>query len=124
MASASDLARVSKAQVLNLTTTGRKTGLSRTIEIWFAASGEMVYIMSGAGPKSNWVQNLVLNPTVTLAIEGKAFHGRARPLERRRDRPAWALAQRLFQEKYDWTIEAGVLPVEAHVQASPSPQPG
>ncbi len=124
MASTSDLARVSKAQVLYLTTTGRKSGLPRTIEIWFAASEDKVYIMSGAGAKSNWVQNLLLSPTVTLAIEGKAFHGRARPLERRRDRQAWVLAQRLFQEKYDWTIEAEVLPIEVHIQASRSPRPG
>lgn len=117
MSAFADLERLRSAQVLNLTTTGRKSGLPRTIEIWFAASEERVYIMSGAGKRSHWVQNLALDPAVSVAIEGQIFKGTARALDGRRDRKAWALAVRLFREKYDWTIGRGVLPVEVRIEA-------
>lgn len=116
MPSQSDLDRVGGAQVLDLTTTGRKSGLPRTIEIWFAAHDSRVFIMSGGGRNSHWVQNLLLKPQVAVTIEGITFQGMARTLDGRRDRAAWALGKRLFQEKYDWTIGRGVLPVEVELE--------
>lgn len=61
-----------------LTTTGRISGRSHTIEIWFALEGRTVYLLSGGGRRSDWVRNLLLAPEVTLRLRADTFRGRAR----------------------------------------------
>jgi deazaflavin-dependent oxidoreductase (nitroreductase family) len=61
-----------------LTTTGRKTGRSHTIEIWFALSGPVLYMLSGGGARSDWVRNIERDPEVTVRIGGRELAGRAR----------------------------------------------
>jgi deazaflavin-dependent oxidoreductase (nitroreductase family) len=51
-----------------LTTTGRVSGAIHTIEIWFAARGDRVYLLSGGGARSDWVRNIVREPRVGLRI--------------------------------------------------------
>jgi deazaflavin-dependent oxidoreductase (nitroreductase family) len=51
-----------------LTTTGRVTGRPHEIEIWFALHAGTVYVLSGGGDRSDWVRNLVADPSVTLRI--------------------------------------------------------
>ena len=80
-----------------LTTTGRTTGLPREIEIWFAHDGSTLYLLSGAGERSNWVRNLRRTPEVTVRIAGVELAGRARVVE---DAEEDARARRLLAEKY------------------------
>ncbi len=40
-----------------LTTTGRRTGGPHRIEIWYAADGDHLHLLSGGGRNSDWVQN-------------------------------------------------------------------
>ncbi len=61
-----------------LTTTGRKTGEPRTIEIWFAATGNRLYLLSGGQERSHWVKNLQKQPAVAVRIGESTFSGRAR----------------------------------------------
>jgi deazaflavin-dependent oxidoreductase (nitroreductase family) len=54
-----------------LTTTGRVTGDPHTIEIWFGmppGGGSALYLLSGGGDRSDWVRNILSNPSVTLRI--------------------------------------------------------
>lgn len=51
-----------------LTTTGRRSGRPHTVEIWFAVSGETIYLLSGSGGKSDWCRNLEAHPTASLRI--------------------------------------------------------
>jgi deazaflavin-dependent oxidoreductase (nitroreductase family) len=60
-----------------LTTTGRRTGEPRTIEIWFAEDEGTVYLLSGGGDRSDWVRNLRRDPRVWVRLGG--------PRELRRD---------------------------------------
>jgi len=55
-----------------LTTTGRKTGRPHRIEIWYAyaTAGDTIYLLAGGGQSSDWVQNLIANPTVLLEVDG------------------------------------------------------
>ena len=41
-----------------LTTRGRVTGEPHEIEIWFAIHGDTLYLLAGAGDRSDWVRNL------------------------------------------------------------------
>jgi deazaflavin-dependent oxidoreductase (nitroreductase family) len=65
-----------------LTTTGRKTGQPREIEIWFAAVGDTLYLMNGGSRRppgsSNWVRNAQADPKVRVRIGSESFIGEAR----------------------------------------------
>ena len=72
------LSQLSKEDYCYLTTTGRKSGLPREIEIWFGINGNSLYLLSGGGDKSQWVKNLLANPNVTVRIAKHNFNGIAR----------------------------------------------
>jgi deazaflavin-dependent oxidoreductase (nitroreductase family) len=81
-----------------LMTVGRRTGRPREIEIWFALEGETLYMLSGGRDRSNWVRNLIQEPSVSVRIGTETFPGRARvvPPDSEED----ALARRLLIDKY------------------------
>jgi deazaflavin-dependent oxidoreductase (nitroreductase family) len=80
-----------------LTTTGRHTGRSHRIEIWFALGETAAYLLSGGGDRSDWVRNLMISPDVVLQIGDEKRTTRARVV---RDADEDALARRLVLEKY------------------------
>lgn len=53
---------------LYLTTTGRKSGLPRSIEIWFVECAGRYYMVSGARERSNWVRNIAADGRVSFSI--------------------------------------------------------
>jgi deazaflavin-dependent oxidoreductase (nitroreductase family) len=73
-----------------LTTRGRVTGTPHEIEIWFAVDGATLYLLAGAGTRSDWVRNLQQHPAVTVRLRGVAYDATARvvddPTEDRRAR--------------------------------------
>jgi deazaflavin-dependent oxidoreductase (nitroreductase family) len=82
-----------------LTTTGRRTGEPRRIEIWFAAAddGEVIYLLAGGRERAGWVRNLRAEPRVTVEIAGRRFAGTAHVVD---DRAEDRTARRLVYEKY------------------------
>lgn len=64
-----------------LTTTGRRSGRPHRIEIWYAAEGETLYLLAGGGRSSDWVQNLLAEPTVLVELDGEGRRAQARVLE-------------------------------------------
>jgi deazaflavin-dependent oxidoreductase (nitroreductase family) len=61
-----------------LTTTGRVTGKPHEIEIWFGVKDSTIYLMSGGMDKSDWVRNLLKNPSVRIRVAGQTFAATAR----------------------------------------------
>lgn len=63
-----------------LTTTGRVTGRSHEIEIWYERSDHTIWLMAGAGHRSDWVRNLTADPTceIRLGYDGEPWPARAR----------------------------------------------
>jgi deazaflavin-dependent oxidoreductase (nitroreductase family) len=80
-----------------LTTTGRHTGSSHRIEIWFAIGDEDVYLLSGGGNRSDWVRNLMNSPEVVLEVGDVKRTTKARVVT---DPAEDAKARRLLAEKY------------------------
>lgn len=66
------------ARVAELTTTGRASGLPRTIEIWFAARSGTVYLLAGDGARASWVRNIVAQPRVRIRVGEVHITGRGR----------------------------------------------
>ncbi len=80
-----------------LTTTGRVSGRPHEIEIWFGLRNNALYLLSGGGDKSDWVKNLLKNPSVSVRIGKRAFAGTARLV---RDQAEEARARLLLAKKY------------------------
>ena len=83
-----------------LTTTGRITGRSHEIEIWFGIDGWTIYLLSGGRESSDWVRNIMRQAEVSARIGRREFAGRGRIVE---DTAEDALARRLLLEKYSPT---------------------
>lgn len=92
-------ARLAREPFCYLTTTGRRTGAPRRIEIWFAAaaSAPTVYLLAGAREQAGWVRNLMKEPRVTIEIGDRRLGGTARVLTAGDED---ATARRLVYEKY------------------------
>ena len=82
-----------------LTTTGRVSGRSHRIEIWFALHDDVVYLLSGGRGDADWVRNILVSPQVVLEIADVKRLTHARVVEPGTDEDA--LARLLLLEKYD-----------------------
>src|SRR5215831_11935083 len=89
-------------QFLYLATTGRRTGLPREIEIWFTRSGNRCYLVAETGERAQWVMNVRRDPRVGWRVGRRAFTGRARVVDRARDRGLAAAVQAASTAKYGW----------------------
>ena len=115
---ATDTDRLASFLTIDLTTKGRKSGLPRTVEIWwFRVDGRFV-ITGTPGPR-HWMANIVAKPRVTITVGGEVIEATAEVVEdaefRRRvfldPATRWYLSQSSLQELVD---EAPM--VEVHFQ--------
>ena len=100
---------------LYLTTTGRRSGLPRQIEIWFTRHEGRYYLVAEHGLKAHWVQNLLAEPAVRGRVGRRSFRGRARVVDTRAERDLVSTIRGLSEAKYGWgaglvvEIRAGAL---------------
>jgi deazaflavin-dependent oxidoreductase (nitroreductase family) len=80
-----------------VTTTGRVTGKPHTIEIWFAADGDTLYLLAGGRERSDWVRNIRSNGAVSVRIRDATWRAMAHVVA---DAHADARARALLLEKY------------------------
>jgi deazaflavin-dependent oxidoreductase (nitroreductase family) len=104
-----DLARRS---VCYLETTGRVTGQTREVEIWFAADPDRdrIFLLSGGRDHAHWVRDIRREPAVAVTIGRRRFAGRAIEVS---DEPDDALARRLLAAKYQGWVPGTELSVWA-----------
>jgi deazaflavin-dependent oxidoreductase (nitroreductase family) len=58
-----------RERIVDITTTGRRTGLPRRIEIFFYHVAGRTYLCSGTVRNPSWYVNLVANPELTLHLK-------------------------------------------------------
>ena len=80
-----------------ITTAGRVSGKPHTVEIWFGASGDTIYVLAGRRHGADFVKNAKKKPGVDVRIGEAMFTGRARVAG---DAIEDALARRLLLDKY------------------------
>lgn len=88
-------------QFLYLTTTGRRSGQPRTIEIWFTEFQGCWYCIAEY-QTANWVANLRAHPAVCWRVGEREFTGSGRVLDPTRDAYACMMVQQLSRSKYGW----------------------
>jgi deazaflavin-dependent oxidoreductase (nitroreductase family) len=72
------LSSLSAEEYCYLTTTGRVTGKRHEIEIWFVVHDNTLHLLAGGKYESDWVKNLIKNPSVTVRIAKHTLAGAAR----------------------------------------------
>ncbi|MBI3029980.1 MAG: nitroreductase family deazaflavin-dependent oxidoreductase [Candidatus Rokubacteria bacterium] len=89
-------------EFLYLTTTGRRSGLLREIEIWFTRRRGRYYVISERRRGSRWVRNLLADPRVRVRVGRRRFTGRARVVDARAEPELSRTVQARSREKYGW----------------------
>ena len=122
MSSALDAAR--DDDFCYLTTRGRVTGRPHEIEIWFALDGSTVYLLAGAGERSDWVRNLTADSAVRVRLREHEHEATGRVLEpgTEEDARARRLVFDKYQPRYDGDLTAWrerALPVALDVDQPP-----
>jgi F420H(2)-dependent quinone reductase len=80
----SNLASVlSDVEEIQLGVIGRRTGRTRTRPVWFVLEGGTLYLLPVAGSDTEWYQNVLEHPSITLAAKGTRWTGRARRITSR-----------------------------------------
>lgn len=91
-----------EAKYLYLTTTGRRSGRARRIEIWFTRHRGRYYLVAEHGLEAHWVQNLLAEPAVRARVGARSFRGRARVVDARAERDLVSTIRGLSEAKYGW----------------------
>jgi len=89
-------------QYLYLTTTGRRTGRPREIEIWFTQLGGRYYLVAEHRERAQWVQNLRAAPRVAVRVGRRSFAARARVVDAKTEPELARAVRRLSEKKYGW----------------------
>ena len=87
---------------LYLTTTGRRTGKPRTIEIWFTEEAGRFYVISELGERSQWARNIRRDPRVAVRVGDHRFFATARILDGTGDGPRRRRVAALSEAMYGW----------------------
>ena len=95
-------ARRHEAQYLYLTTTGRRTGRPREIEIWFTRRAGRLYLVAGHRERAQWVRNLRALPRVTVRLGRRTFAATARVVDARAEPALTGAVKSLSEKKYGW----------------------
>jgi deazaflavin-dependent oxidoreductase (nitroreductase family) len=85
-----------------LMTHGRVTGRHHEIEIWYVRDDDTLYMLAGAGDRSDWVRNLQMDPVVQVRIDDVTYaaHGRV-VTDSDEDRHARTVVFEKYQRRYD-----------------------
>ena len=107
------IASIGKGVLVDITTTGRRSGEPHRIEVGIFSFGGRLYI-SGMPGRRSWLANLVADPRMTLHVKGQVtgdVRARARVINEPGERRA--LLERITRH---WRREAAV---DAFVASSP-----
>lgn len=103
MAQISVLLVKTETQYLYLTTTGRKSGVPREIEIWFTEIEGRFYIIAEKREAANWVQNIINDPLITFRVADRKCTGVGRVISEKTEPELLELVRKLSDRKYGWS---------------------
>jgi deazaflavin-dependent oxidoreductase (nitroreductase family) len=91
-----------EAEFLYLTTTGRRSGRPREIEIWFTARDGRYYVVAEHGEAAQWIRNLRADPGVRVRVGDRSFAGWARVVDAEEEPQLAADVRARSERKYGW----------------------
>ena len=88
---------------LYLTTTGRRSGLPREIEIWFTERDGRYYLIAEHRDSAHWVRNIQAQSGVRVRVGERRFEGTARLVDDESEPELSRVVKALSDEKYGWS---------------------
>src|SRR5579863_4417812 len=89
--------RLSRYREIKITVTGRKSGRSISIEVWFVFDDEKLYLLPVQGSDTQWYKNVLKKPVMRIDARGAEAEIRVVPLT---DAAQVALVVEKFRAKY------------------------
>jgi deazaflavin-dependent oxidoreductase (nitroreductase family) len=89
-------------EFLYLTTTGRRSGQPREIEIWFTERDGCYYVVAEHRWEAQWVQNVLVEPRVSLRVGDEQLKARARVIDAGKEPVLHEAVQAHSEQKYGW----------------------
>ena len=90
-------ARLSRYHQIKLSVTGRKSGRTISMPVWFVLEGEKLYLLPVRGSTTEWYKNVLQNPRIRVSARGLEEEFRAVPIT---DAKAVKSVIEKFREKY------------------------
>jgi deazaflavin-dependent oxidoreductase (nitroreductase family) len=72
--------RLSRYREVNISVTGRKSGRTISIPVWFVLEDEKLYLLPVLGSDTQWYKNLLKNPSIRIDARGAEAKLRAAPI--------------------------------------------
>jgi hypothetical protein len=72
--------RLSQADEINITVTGRKSGRAISLPIWFVLEGDKLYLLPVKGSETQWYENVLKNRSMTIAVGDANVEVKAEPI--------------------------------------------
>jgi deazaflavin-dependent oxidoreductase (nitroreductase family) len=73
-------ARLSRASEITITVTGRKSGLTISIPVWFVLEEDKLYLLPVQGSNTQWYKNVLKNPSIRIKAGGADAELKAVPI--------------------------------------------
>jgi len=70
--------RLSRSREIKITVTGRKSGRSISIPVWFVLEDDKLYLLPVQGSDTQWYKNVLKNPSIR--IEAAGAEGEVQPV--------------------------------------------
>jgi hypothetical protein len=80
MTSATFTKALTDREEVELTVLGRTSGRKLTRPVWFVEDGEAIHLVPVTGSDSEWFKNVLVNPSITIAVDSTTYTGDAVPI--------------------------------------------
>ena len=64
--------RLSRSREINISVTGRKSGRTISIPVWFVLEGDRLYLLPVQGSDTQWYKNVLKKPSIHIEVGGAA----------------------------------------------------
>src|SRR5258706_14079370 len=72
--------RLSRSREINITVTGRKSGRTISIPVWFVFENDKLYLLPVKGSDTHWYRNVLKDPTIRIEARGAEAEVKAVPV--------------------------------------------
>src|SRR4029077_9980898 len=72
--------RLSRYREIKISVTGRKSGRTISIPVWFVLEDETLYLLPVQGSDTQWYKNVLKNPSIRIEARGAEAEFKAVPL--------------------------------------------
>jgi deazaflavin-dependent oxidoreductase (nitroreductase family) len=72
--------RLSRSREINISVTGRKSGRTISIPVWFVLEGDKLYLLPVSGSNTQWYKNVLKDPSIRIDARGADAELQAVPI--------------------------------------------